>query len=139
MKTLATLTPLTTQLMEIQHLSSAASLLSWDQETYMPPGGGHARAEHIATLHTLAHDRFVSPDIECVLSQWVNPSTGEAADTPDDAWDESARALLREVWRDFSRAKKLPSDFVKRLRSGSRRERKATFPCSFPISRRSSR
>ena len=33
MKTLATLTPLTTQLMEIQHLSSAASLLSWDQET----------------------------------------------------------------------------------------------------------
>jgi carboxypeptidase Taq len=115
MNTLATLTPLTTQLIEIQHLSSAASLLSWDQETYMPSGGGHARAEQIATLQTLAHDRFVSPDIERVLSQWIDPSTGEATVSSDETWDESARALLREVWRDFSRAKKLPSDFVKRL------------------------
>lgn len=115
MNTLATLIPLTTQLVEIQHLSSAASLLSWDQETYMPSGGGHARAEQIATLQTLAHDRFVSPDIERVLSRWIDPSTGEAAISSDETWDESARALLREVWRDFSRAKKLPSDFVKRL------------------------
>ena len=87
MKTLATLAPLTTQLIEIQHLSSAASLLSWDQETYMPTGGGHARAEQIATLQTLAHDRFVSPDIERVLSQWIDPSTGEAVESPGDAWD----------------------------------------------------
>src|SRR5919112_4345327 len=75
MKSLATLAPLTTQLVEIQHISSAASLLSWDQETYMPNGGGHARAEQIATLQTLAHDRFVSPDIERVLSRWIDPST----------------------------------------------------------------
>ncbi len=32
-----------------------------------------------------------------------------------DAWDEPSRSLLREVWRDFSRAKKLPSDFVVKL------------------------
>ena len=115
MNTLSTLAPLTTQLVEIQHLSSAASLLSWDQETYMPPGGGHARAEQMATLQTLAHDRFVSPDIERLLDQWVDPSTGEAVESRDETWDESARALLREVWRDFSRAKKLPSEFVKRL------------------------
>ena len=30
----------------------------------MPVGGGQARADQIATLHTLAHDRLVSPDIE---------------------------------------------------------------------------
>ena len=35
----------------------------------MPVGGGQARADQIATLHTLAHDRLVSPDIERVLSQ----------------------------------------------------------------------
>ena len=115
MKTLATLAPFTASLVEIQHLASAASLLSWDQETYMPVGGGQARADQIATLHTLAHDRLVSLDIERVLSQWVDPATGEAVDTPGDAWDESSRALLRETWRDFSRANKLPSDFVKRL------------------------
>ena len=36
MKTLATLEPLTTKLLEIQRINSAASVLSWDQETYMP-------------------------------------------------------------------------------------------------------
>ena len=115
MKTLATLEPLTALLLEIQHVNSAASLLSWDQETYMPPAGGHARADQLATLQGLAHDRLLAPDIERLLTQWVDPSTGQVIDVPDDPWDEPSRALLREVWRDFSRAKKLPSSFVKRL------------------------
>ncbi|MGH7231401.1 MAG: carboxypeptidase M32 [Nitrospiraceae bacterium] len=115
MKTLATLEPLASRLLDVYHLNSVASVLSWDQETYMPPGGGHARAEQLATLQALAHDRLVSPDIERLLAQWVDPVTGQAIDVPGDPWDESSRALLREVWRDFSRAKKLPSAFVKRL------------------------
>ncbi len=115
MKTLDSLKALTERLLEIQHLSSAASVLSWDQETYMPAGGGAARADQLATLQTIAHDRFVSPEIEALLTQWIDPATGEPTDRDGDAWNEPARALLREVWRDFSRAKKLPSDFVKRL------------------------
>lgn len=115
MKTLDTLQPLTSRLIEIQHLASAASLLSWDQETYMPPGGGQARADQLSTLQTLAHDKLVSPEIEALLAQWVDPATGQALDVPGDPWDEPSRSLLREVWRDFSRAKKLPSDFVKKL------------------------
>ncbi|MDH5640972.1 MAG: carboxypeptidase M32 [Nitrospira sp.] len=112
MKTLATLEPLTTKLLEIQRINSAASVLSWDQETYMPTGGGQARAEQIAVLEGLAHQKMVSPDIEQLLSQWVDPATGEASEQPGDLWDEPSRSLLRETWRDFSRAKKLPSDFV---------------------------
>ncbi len=81
----------------------------------MPAGGGTARADQLATLQTIAHDRFVSPEIETLLSQWIDPATGELRDRDGDNWNEPARALLREVWRDFSRAKKLPSDFVKRL------------------------
>lgn len=115
MKTLATLAHLTARLLEIQHLASAAALLSWDQETYMPLGGGAARAEQLATLQGLAHDKLVSPDIERLLARWIDFQTGQPVDTPDDQWDEPSRAFLREVWRDFSRAKKLPSDFVKRL------------------------
>ena len=115
MRTFTTLAPLVSRLLEIEHVNSAASLLSWDQETYMPPGGGRARADQLATLQGLAHDRLISPDIERLLEQWVNPATGLAVDSPEDAWDEPSRALLREVWRDFSRAKKLPSAFVKRL------------------------
>ncbi|MCP9443406.1 MAG: carboxypeptidase M32 [Nitrospira sp.] len=112
MKTLTTLEPLTTKLLEIQRINSAASVLSWDQETYMPAGGGRARAEQIAVLQGLAHQKLVSADIERLLSQWIDPSTGQAIDQPGDQWDEPSRSLLREVWRDFSRAKKLPSEFV---------------------------
>lgn len=115
MKTVATLEPLTTRLLEIQRINSAASVLSWDQETYMPAGGGAARAEQIAVLQGLAHERLVSQDVESLLSQWVDPATGHAADTAGEAWDEPSRSLLREVWRDFSRAQKLPSDFVVKL------------------------
>ncbi len=115
MNTLETLKPLTDRLLEIQHLSSAASILSWDQETHMPSGGGAARADQLATLHTIAHDRFVCPEIESLLAQWIDPETGQPRDSRPGAWNEPARALLREVWRDFSRAKKLPSEYVTRL------------------------
>src|SRR5215813_5968090 len=108
-KTLKTLETLSARLLEIQRINSAASVLSWDQETYMPAGGGAARADQIATLQGIAHQKFVSPDIETLLADWVDPRTGHAIDEPGNLWDESSRALLREVWRDFSRAKKLPS------------------------------
>ncbi len=115
MKTLATLEPLTTRLVEIRRIQSAASVLSWDQETYMPVGGGAARAEQIATLEGLAHQKLVSEEVERLLTQWIDPATGASAESPTESWDEPSRALLRETWRDFSRAKKLPSDFVIRL------------------------
>ncbi len=115
MKTLTKLAPLTTRLLEIQRINSAASVLSWDQETYMPAGGGAARAEQIAVLQGLAHDKLVSEEIAQLLERWVDPATGQAAETDGERWDEPSRALLREVWRDFSRARKLPSEFVVRL------------------------
>lgn len=115
MKTLATLEPLTTRLVEIRRIQSAASVLSWDQETYMPAGGGVARAEQIATLEGLAHQKLVSEDVERLLVKWIDPARAEAAESSGDGWDEPSRALLRESWRDFSRAKKLPPDFVIRL------------------------
>jgi carboxypeptidase Taq len=111
-KTLKTVEALTAKLLEIQRINSAASLLSWDQETYMPAGGGEARAEQISTLQGIAHQKLVSSEIEGLLAAWINPETGEIRDSPGEAWDEPSRSLLREVWRDYSRAKKLPSDFV---------------------------
>jgi carboxypeptidase Taq len=111
-KTLKTVDALTARLLEIQRINSAAALLSWDQETYMPAGGGEARAEQISTLQGIAHQKLVSPEIERLLTTWVDSETGEIRDTPGESWDEPSRSLLREVWRDFSRAKKLPSDFV---------------------------
>ncbi|HZS12147.1 MAG TPA: carboxypeptidase M32 [Nitrospirales bacterium] len=114
MPTITALEPLITELRRIQQIASAASLLSWDQETYMPPGGGAARADQLATLQGLAHDFLVAPSVERLLTQWIDPASGQLRKNGD-PWDEPSRALLREVWRDFSRAKKLPSEFVVRL------------------------
>ncbi|HKR79571.1 MAG TPA: carboxypeptidase M32, partial [Nitrospira sp.] len=115
MKTLKTLEPLTDRLLEIQRINSAASVLSWDQETYMPAGGGTARAEQIATLQGIAHQQLVSSDTDRLLARWLDLKTGFPLEADGELWDESSSALLREVWRDYSRAKKLPSEFVTRL------------------------
>ncbi|RMH32303.1 MAG: carboxypeptidase M32 [Nitrospirae bacterium] len=113
-----TLTPwerLKTTLRDIHHLKDAAAVLSWDQETYMPPGASHARAEHLATLQTVAHRQFVSPEMEELLATWLDPETGQLSREAAHTLDAPAQALLRETWRDFHRAKKLPSSFVTRL------------------------
>ena len=43
-------------------LASAADLLSWDQQTNMPPGGADSRSHAMATLASLAHEYFVRDD-----------------------------------------------------------------------------
>ena len=80
----------------------------------MPAGGGQTRAEQLATLQTLAHVKFVSPEIEDLLLHHIDPTTG-LANANANGLDDASKALLRETWRDFSRAKRLPSDFVNRL------------------------
>jgi carboxypeptidase Taq len=96
----------------IAHLNSAASLLSWDQETYMPSGGGEARAEQIATLHGLVHERLTGDETAALLNRWLDLSTGRPLIGPRDT---VSSALLRETWRDYSKAKELPNEFVRRL------------------------
>ena len=115
MNVLSSFETLITKLIEIHHLRDAAALLSWDQETYMPSGGGQARAEQIATLQTLAHDKFVSSEIEGLLDPWIDKDTGQIRNDVPSELAPPSRAFLRETWRDFSRAKKLPSTFVNQL------------------------
>ena len=115
MNTLAMLKPLAARLLDIQRINSAASVLSWDQETYMPAGGGAARADQISTLQGLAHRQLIARETEQLLCRWVDRDSGHLIEVDGEHWDEPSRALLREVWRDFNRASKLPSEFVIRL------------------------
>ena len=46
------------RLLEVDDLGSAGALLSWDQTTYMPPGGAEARGRQMATLQRLGHEKF---------------------------------------------------------------------------------
>ena len=106
---------LNAKLLEIHHLKDACAVLSWDQETYMPSGGGQARADQIATLQTLAHQALISSEIEKLLGTWVDIPTGQLLEKTRNELEDSSQALLREVWRDFNHARKLPSEFVNKL------------------------
>lgn len=114
MKHLEALKPLRELLVQIQHLNSAISLLSWDQETYMPGGAGQARAEQLSALKGLVHEKQVGRTMAKTLAKWVDLETGGLLGNPSD-WDEQSQALLREVWRDYHRATRLPADFVRAL------------------------
>jgi Zn-dependent M32 family carboxypeptidase len=48
---------------EITDLYSSLYLLDWDQKVTMPPGGYPARAEALATLGRIRHERFVDDEL----------------------------------------------------------------------------
>ena len=97
---------------EIATLNSVSALLGWDQETYMPPGGGDARAEQMALLAKLMHERKTSAELGDLLAEAEGDQAGG---------DEIVQANLREARRDYDRATRLPGDLVEALaRTGSK-------------------
>jgi carboxypeptidase Taq len=94
-------------LREAATLSSVGSLISWDQETYMPRKGAAARAEQSALLATLSHERRTSKRLGELLMQCESDRAVQG--------DEFARANVREMRRDYDKATKLPADLVAEL------------------------
>jgi len=86
-------------------LRGAGSLLSWDQQTYMPSGSGFSRAEQLATLEKLAHAQFTSKEIGEHLE-------GAIGETKPLAYDSNAASLVRLVRREYDRAQKIPPSLV---------------------------
>ena len=98
----------------IEDLKSAAAVLSWDQETFMPDGAAEARAQQLSTLKTMAHERFVTDEIGALLDKTETAvEQGAATDMQAD--------LVRVVRRDYDRARKLPSDLVSALSQAASR------------------
>ncbi len=96
------------KLIELKHLSSVSSLLSWDQEVNVPPRGHEARAEVTAYISGLWHRKFVSPEFEDALMK-----AKLAMDCNGLNGDEAC--IVRETLRDFTKSKKLPNEFVEEL------------------------
>ena len=48
---------------EVSDLNKAASVLSWDQQVNMPPGGSEGRGQQLATLGKIAQEKFTSDEI----------------------------------------------------------------------------
>ncbi|MGI8414457.1 MAG: carboxypeptidase M32 [Solirubrobacteraceae bacterium] len=94
-------------------LRGAAGLLEWDQQTMMPPRGGPARAEALATLERISHELFVSADTGRLLDAAAAHLEGCSPESDD------AR-LVSVTRRRWEKARRVPSDLAADLaRAGS--------------------
>ncbi len=90
---------------ELAVIHSAAEVIGWDQETYLPPAAAKHRAGQLAWLSSKAHELATSAAWEREL---------ETAEATDDGGDPVVTANLRELRRSFNRATKLPVELVAR-------------------------
>jgi carboxypeptidase Taq len=93
------------QMAEVFDLQAASAMLDWDQQTYMPPGGAHARAQQLATLDRLAHQKFTSDGVGALLQE--AQSEVEGADP-----DSDEACLVRVTQHDFDRERRVPAKWV---------------------------
>ena len=98
------------RLTEVNDLRSAASVLAWDQFTYMPAGGGAARARQLATLRQLAHAKFTDTGIGRLLER-LRSSAESLTYASDDA------SLIRVASHDYEKAVRVPPSFMAELSS----------------------
>lgn len=103
----AALDELRALLREAATLGSAGALLSWDQETYMPPAAAAHRAEQQALISGLVHERTTSKRVGELIAACEADSDLMA--------DEEAAANIREMRRDYDLATRIPTELVSEL------------------------
>ena len=86
-------------------LASCSDLLEWDEETFMPRGGVEHRAEQVALLAGILHDRGADPRFGDLLDRV------EGSDLVADP-DSPSAVNIRELRREYERERKLPKDLV---------------------------
>jgi carboxypeptidase Taq len=104
-KTEPKLLELKTRLSEINDIEAAASLLYWDQATYMPPGGAAARGRQLATLQQISHSKFTDPAVGQLLED-LRPIEERFPYDSDDA------SLIRITRRNYETAVRVPAKFM---------------------------
>lgn len=96
------------KLQEIYHLGSALQVLHWDMEVFMPPKGAQSRAKTIANLSGILHEKFTSKEFAALLKKAkLQLDAGKL--------DDEESAIVRELWREYERQKKMPVAFVKEM------------------------
>ena len=108
---------LRTRLAEVADLWKAAAILKWDQQTMMPPRGAAVRAEQLATIGRIAHDRFTDPEVGRLLD-------GLAGFEEEHEYDSFEASLIRVARRDWEKERRVPSE----LRAAMSRASTLAFP-----------
>jgi carboxypeptidase Taq len=102
------LNDLEVRLAEISDLSKAAGVLGWDQRVSMPPLGTEARANQLATLGRITHERFIDPEIGRLLDQL-------APFEESHAFDSYEASLVRVTRRDWEKQRRVPVELEEEM------------------------
>ncbi|UXU74652.1 MULTISPECIES: carboxypeptidase M32 [unclassified Paracoccus (in: a-proteobacteria)] len=87
---------------QTEALSSVAERLGWDQETVMPRGASEQRAEEMAAMEAVLHERRTDPRI----GEWLDRAE------PEDAEDQR---ILDLIAREHRRAIRIPARLATEL------------------------
>lgn len=87
---------------DLDALHTAVNLMEWDQQCFMPPGGGEARAEHLGILSRMHHERLTSEE----TARLVDEAGREAEPGSLEA------AFVRNARRRYDLATKIPTALV---------------------------
>jgi carboxypeptidase Taq len=91
------------RLAEGADLRRAAGVLGWEQRVTMPPRGTEARADQLATIGRIAHERFIDDEVGRLL---------DAAEPLVESlpFDSDDRSLVRVARRDWEKARRVPTE-----------------------------
>lgn len=96
---------LKSRLGEVYALESASRILGWDQRTMMPSGGAPDRANQVAAIEQLTHDRATDPEIGRLLDR-LRPLEDSLDPDSDDA------SVIRVARREYEKAVRVPSELA---------------------------
>lgn len=96
------------QLQQLALLRSCGAVLSWDEQTNLPPQGAEHRANQLALLAGLSHERATTPEMGELLDSLTDESALGGKDSP-------AAANVRDARRAYTRSRKLPRRLVEEL------------------------
>lgn len=101
------------RLAEVSDLIRSLGVLGWDQKVTMPPGGHAARAEAMATLGRIAHERFVDDEVGRLLER-LRPYEESLEHDSDEA------SIVRVARRDWEKARRVPTELrTEMIRAGA--------------------
>jgi carboxypeptidase Taq len=97
------LTQLKERLTRVTDLERISRVLTWDQQTMMPPAGWPHRGDHLATLRRIHHETLTAPETGRLLDELRG-----VEESLDPASDDGA--LIRLARRDYEKAVQVPTE-----------------------------
>ncbi len=92
---------------ELAIYGGIGALLGWDQMTYMPSAGATDRANQLALISRLSHEKIISDEFYNHALDLNNPSTFTTLEDHD-------QIVVKKLLSDLEKARKIPSWFVEK-------------------------